>query len=102
MLAAAGNMYQWKSEPFNQTRLNAVITAGRDRAPRSLQQSAQRFTFLGHCFLHVRYLSFKFKFTGSHLPAIQKVRADRVIRRRSGSNAWDSKVTTLRMTMRES
>ncbi len=45
MLAAAGNMDQWKAEPFDQPRLNAVIAARSEMTDRFLQHGAQGFAF---------------------------------------------------------
>src|SRR5262249_21156318 len=55
VLAAARNMHERKSKPFNQPRLNAVIATRRDVTSRSLQHFAQCFSFFGCCRFHITF-----------------------------------------------
>src|SRR5262249_34861996 len=55
MLAATRNMHEWKSKPFDQPRLNAVIATRRDVASRSLHHFAQGFSFFGCCRFHITF-----------------------------------------------
>src|SRR5262245_29580877 len=53
MLAAARNMHERKSKPFDQPRLNAVITTRRNVTSRSLHHFAQCLSFFRCCRFHV-------------------------------------------------
>src|SRR5215813_3486940 len=55
MLAAARNMHERKSKPFDQARLNAVIATRRDVTSRSLHHFAQCFSFVGCRRFHVTF-----------------------------------------------
>jgi hypothetical protein len=70
MLPAAGNMHQWKSEPFYQPRLNAIVTAGRKAHPGPciILRNALRFSVVVASILI--FLSFLFV---QLLPTHQKI-----------------------------
>src|SRR5262245_3290570 len=55
MLAATRNMHEGKSEPFDQPRLNAVITTRRNVTSRSLHHLAQCFSFFRCCRFHITF-----------------------------------------------
>src|SRR5262249_6763207 len=54
-LAAARNMHERKSKPFDQPRLNAVIATRRDVTSRSLHHFAQCFSFVGCRPFHITF-----------------------------------------------
>ena len=53
MLAATRNMHERESKPFDQPRLNAVITTRRNVTSRSLHHFAQCLSFFRCCRFHV-------------------------------------------------
>src|SRR5262245_30990186 len=55
MLAAARNMHERKSKPFDQPRLNAVIATRRDVTSGSLHHFAQCFSFVGCRRFHITF-----------------------------------------------